>query len=158
MVSVSVILFESDFISHTFNLNTCCIYRESETSRLFEGVRARSSSNLTPIHYSIYQWLLIQTAAKPSPSTNLKYSVALSLSLLPAFSVSPARAAQSQSVHARMHKCVCECDDLNLALQCECDDLFQALQTKYVRTPRSNRTSPVRRLFASRFGARQLYI
>ena len=49
---------------------------------------------------------------------------------------------------------VCECDDLYQASQCECHDLFQALQTNIrTRRPRSNRTSPVRRLFASHFGA-----
>ena len=44
MVSVSVIVFEagaSDFISHTIDLNTCCMYRDIQVVLRESGLEAQ---------------------------------------------------------------------------------------------------------------------
>ena len=80
---------------------------------------------VTPIHYSI--------AAKAFSLNQPEiFCSTLSLAILLRLSTDQS-SLFSLHLIARMQKCVCECDDLYLALQCEYDDLFQALQT-YVRT------------------------
>ena len=51
---------------------------------------------VTPIHYSIHPWLLVQTAAKAF-SLKQPEIFCSTLSLLPAFSVSPEQSLQSPS-------------------------------------------------------------
>ena len=151
-ISLSHSIFEagaSDFVSHTFDLNTCCMYRNIQVVRAIEAQVYISNS-----HY--YSSVVACTNCSKAFSLNQPECSTLSLSCQPSPSLqSSLHLILHLSVQC-MHKCVCECDDLYQALQCECDDLFQALQTN-IRTSRSNRTSPVRRLFASRFGARQLF-
>ena len=113
----------------------------------------RPTSSELSVYSRIHQYILQQ---KPSPSTNLKYSVALSLSLASLLRLSRAVSSVSISV-SRMHKCICECDDLYKCYSVNVTIFSKRYRQIYVRTPRSNRTSTVRRLFASRFGARQYY-
>ena len=132
------------------------------TSRLFEGVRARSSSfNKLPFTIFIFiSGCLYKLQQKPSPSTNL--TLTLSCQPSPSLQTSPSLQSSLFSLPALPVQCRARINAyVDVTIFTKRYSVYMTIfseryrQDTYVRTPRSNRTSPVRRLFASRFGARQ---
>ena len=119
----------SDFVSHTFDLNTCCMYRD------IQGVRAIEAqvyiSVVTPILF--HQWLLVQPAAKAFSLNQPEIfcsTLSLSLSCQPSPLSSLHLSVHAVSMRACI-KCICECDDLYQALQSIFSKRYRQI---YVRT------------------------